>query len=92
MTKSKLAILGGSKMISKHFKPFNTMGIEEINAVKEVVESGVLSKFLGEWHPDFYGGPKVREFETLCEDFFRVKNAISVNSWTSGLIYVALEL
>tara|TARA_B100000401_G_scaffold268874_1_gene183252 strand:+ start:352 stop:1629 length:1278 start_codon:yes stop_codon:yes gene_type:complete len=86
MTKSKLAILGGSKMISNHFKPFNTMGIEEINAVKEVVESGVLSKFLGEWHPDFYGGPKVREFETLCEDFFRVKNAISVNSWTSGLI------
>ena len=55
MTKSELAILGGSKMISNHFKPFNTMGIEEINAVKEVVESGVLSKFLGEWHPDFYG-------------------------------------
>jgi len=86
MSVSKLAFLGGSKIISKEFKLFNTMGKEEINAAKKVVESGILSKFLGEWHPDFYGGPKVKEFELVCEDFFKVKNAISVNSWTSGLI------
>ena len=63
MIKSTLAILGGEKLITKDFKNFNTMGHEESQAVKEVIESGVLSKFLGEWHPDFYGGPKVREFE-----------------------------
>jgi perosamine synthetase len=51
-----------------------------------VIESGVLSQFLGAWHEDFYGGPKVREFERNCEDFFRVKHAVTVNSATSGLI------
>ncbi len=86
MSKNKLAIFGGEKLISKNFQQFNTMATEEINAVKKVVESGVLSKFLGEWHPDFYGGPKVREFELACEEYFNVKNAVSVNSWTSGLI------
>jgi len=86
MIKSKLAILGGEKLITKDFKNFNTMGHEESQAAKEVIESGVLSKFLGEWHPDFYGGPKVKEFEKKCETFFSVRNAITVNSWTSGLI------
>ncbi len=86
MIKSKLAILGGEKLITKPFKKFNTMGHEEIQAAKEVIESGVLSKFLGEWDPDFYGGPKVKEFEKKCEIFFSVRNAITVNSWTSGLI------
>ena len=84
MSKNKLAIFGGETNF-KNFQQFNTMATEEINAVK----SGrvwVLSKFLGEWHPDFYGGPKVREFELACEEYFNVKNAVSVNSWTSGLI------
>jgi dTDP-4-amino-4,6-dideoxygalactose transaminase len=83
---SKLAILGGEKSINKKFKPYNTIGQEEIDAVTEVMKTGVLSKFLGCWDDDFYGGPKVQEFERKCEDFFQVKHAISVNSWTSGLI------
>src|SRR6185503_8869326 len=29
---------------------------------------------------------KVREFERQCESYFGVKHAITVNSWTSGLI------
>ena len=82
----KLAIHGGAKTITKSFKHYNSIGQEEIDAAKSVVETGVLSKFLGCWDPDFYGGPKVKEFESVCEDFFKVKNAISVNSWTSGLI------
>ena len=83
---NKLAILGGEKTINKKFKPYNTIGQEEIDAVTEVMKTGVLSKFLGCWDPDFYGGPKVQEFERKCEAFFQVKHAISVNSWTSGLI------
>ncbi len=82
----KLALFGGSKTIQTTFKAYNPIGIEEIEAAKQVIESGVLSQFLGVWHEDFYGGPKVREFERQCAEYFRVKHAITVNSWTSGLI------
>ena len=86
MKSNKLAILGGNKAINKKFKTYNSIGIEEVNAAKSVVESGILSKFLGCWEPDFFGGPKVQEFERACEKYFNVKHAVSVNSWTSGLI------
>jgi perosamine synthetase len=83
---SKLALLGGTKTISNPFKRYNSIGHEEIDAVRGVVESGVLSQFIGSWEPDFYGGPKVQEFERQCEAYFGVKYAVTVNSWTSGLI------
>jgi dTDP-4-amino-4,6-dideoxygalactose transaminase len=81
-----LALLGGSKVIDRPFRRYNPIGIEEVEAAKQVVESGVLSKFLGCWDPDFFGGPKVQELERKCEQYFGVKHAITVNSWTSGLI------
>ncbi|MBC8488085.1 MAG: DegT/DnrJ/EryC1/StrS family aminotransferase, partial [Bacteroidetes bacterium] len=40
----------------------------------------------GEWDPDFYGGPKVKEFEQMWSDHFRVKHSVSINSCTSGLM------
>ena len=82
----KLALLGGPKSIKKQLKYYNSIGAEEVQAAKEVVESGVLSQFLGCWDQDFYGGPKVKEFERVCAAYFGVKHAITVNSWTSGLI------
>ena len=85
MENHKLAMLGGPKTIEHSFKKYNPIGAEEVEAAKSVVESGVLSQFLGAWHDDFYGGPKVQEFERLCEKYFDVKHAITVNSWTSGL-------
>jgi perosamine synthetase len=81
-----LAFSGGDKLISKIFTPYNSIGSDEIAAAKKVLDSGVLSKFVGAWHPDFYGGPKVQEFERECEKYFNVKHAVSINSWTSGLI------
>ena len=81
-----LAILGGTKTIKKPIDRYNSIGIEEIEAAKSVVESGVLSKFLGCWDDDFYGGTKVQQFERECEAYFNVKHAITVNSWTSGLV------
>jgi len=81
-----LAILGGPKTIKKPIDRYNSIGIEEIEAAKSVVESGVLSKFLGCWDDDFYGGTKVQQFERECEAYFNVKHAITVNSWTSGLV------
>jgi dTDP-4-amino-4,6-dideoxygalactose transaminase len=85
-SKKTLALNGGDKTITRAFNKYNPIGKEEVNAARDVVESGVLSKFLGCWDPDFYGGSKVNEFERSCEDFFQVKHAITVNSWTSGLI------
>lgn len=81
-----LAILGGPKTIKKPIDRYNSIGIEEIEAAKSVVESGVLSQFLGCWDDDFYGGTKVQQFERECEAYFNVKHAITVNSWTSGLV------
>ena len=82
----KLALLGGTPVIQKDFKKYNSLGREELDAAKNVIDSGVLSKFLGCWHEDFYGGPKVQEFEMEAAKYFGVKHAITVNSWTSGLV------
>lgn len=86
MSTSKLALLGGTKTISRSFKRYNPIGPEELEAAKAVIESGVLSQFLGAWHEDFYGGPKVREFEAAACKYFGVRHAVTVNSWTSGLV------
>jgi len=83
---NKLAIFGGKKTISHKFTNYNSIGKEELEAVKKVVKSGKLSSFLGTHSKDFYGGKKVIEFEKKWSKLFKVKYAISVNSWTSGLI------
>jgi perosamine synthetase len=82
----KLALFGGPKTIQYEFKRYNPIGVEEVHAAKKVIESGVLSQFLGAWHEDFFGGPKVKEFENRCAEYFGVKHAVTVNSWTSGLV------
>jgi dTDP-4-amino-4,6-dideoxygalactose transaminase len=82
----KLAVLGGDKTIQSPFRKYNPIGAEELQAAREVIESGVLSQFIGAWHEDFYGGPKVREFERDAARYFGVKHAVTVNSWTSGLV------
>lgn len=83
---SELALFGGPKTITEAFPPYRSVGKEEVEAAKAVVETGVLSKFLGCWDPDFYGGPKVQEFERAWEKYFAVNHAVTVNSNTSGLI------
>lgn len=81
----KLAINGGEKVRVNLFPAYNTIGIEEEEAVLRVLRSGKLSTFLGTWHDDFYGGPEVRALESEWAEYFNVKHAISVNSATSGL-------
>jgi dTDP-4-amino-4,6-dideoxygalactose transaminase len=85
----KLALYGGKPFRKEPFIEYNTIGPEEKEAAIQVLESGNLSQFLGSWHEDFYGGPQVQGFEKLWTDTFGVKNAISVNSATSGL-YAAM--
>lgn len=81
-----LALHGGPKTIARAFPLYNPIGREEVRAAMRVLESGVLSKFLGCWDPDFYGGPEIQGFERACAAAFEVKHAVSVNSCTSGLI------
>lgn len=85
-TGSPLALLGGAPAIDRPLARYNPIGSEETAAAREVIDTGVLSKYIGAWTPDFYGGPKVQAFERACEMKFGVRHAITVNSWTSGLI------
>ena len=82
---AKLAINGGEAVRTSPFPLYVTIGEEEKRAVMEVLDSTVLSKFLGTWSPDFFGGPRVQKLEREWEAYFGVKHAISVNSATSGL-------
>lgn len=80
-----LALHGGEKVRNTLFPAYTPIGQEEEAAALRVVKSGVLSKFLGAWHDDFYGGPEVRLLEEEWAQYFGVNHAISVNSATSGL-------
>jgi dTDP-4-amino-4,6-dideoxygalactose transaminase len=83
---SPLAIFGGSPTIDRPLEPFPSMGEEEIAAAIEVVRGGQLSGYVGAPGEAFMGGPRVRAFESKAADYFGVRHAIAVNSWTSGLI------
>jgi len=80
------AILGGLSVRSKPFKNRKTMRAKERKAAIEVINSDVLSGFLGAGGPFFLGGDKVKYFEKMWAKKYGFKYAISVNSWTSGLI------
>lgn len=82
---SKLAINGGQPVRTKLFPAYRTIGEAEKRAVNRVLNSGILSRYLGVWHQDFYGGPEVQAFEKEWAKRFGVKHAIAVNSCTSGL-------
>jgi dTDP-4-amino-4,6-dideoxygalactose transaminase len=83
--KDKLAILGGHPVRTEPFPSYDVIGDEEKQAVMKVLDSGILSRFLGTWHDDFYGGPQVQAFEKEWALLSKVQHAISVNSCTSGL-------
>ena len=42
-----LAIFGGKPTIKDDFVKYNSIGNEELEAAKKVIESGVLSKYIG---------------------------------------------
>jgi dTDP-4-amino-4,6-dideoxygalactose transaminase len=89
--KNLLCLYGGNKVINFKFKKYNSIGKEELVAATNVIKSGHLSSFVGSWpssdgRSSFYGGKKVLEFEKQICKFFNVKHAVTVNSWTSGLV------
>ncbi|WP_298470633.1 DegT/DnrJ/EryC1/StrS family aminotransferase [uncultured Erythrobacter sp.] len=82
----QLALHGGSPLIQREFDAFKSMGRDEEEAAARVVRSGVLSAYIGAPGELFMGGTEVRAFEAKAADYFGVKHALGVNSWTSGLI------
>lgn len=85
MSKS-LALLGGKPVRSTPFTQRTTVDHEERRAVADVMQKGDLSLFFGSPGEFFLGGPKVREFESLWASMHGYRYAISVNSWTTGLM------
>ena len=55
------------------------IGKDDIEAVIQVLESGVLT------NPSLPGGARVREFEKALADYLKVKEVVAVNSGTSAL-------
>lgn len=82
----ELAINGGPKIRETPFPSYDVLDQKEIDAVEGVLRTGILSRFLGAWHEDFYGGPKVQEAEKAWSKFFKVEHVVSMNSATSCLI------
>lgn len=82
---TRLALNGGLPVRTRPFPDYVTIGEEEKRAVAAVLDSTVLSKFLGAWSPEFYGGPRVRQLEEEWTQYFHIKHAVTVNSATSGL-------
>jgi dTDP-4-amino-4,6-dideoxygalactose transaminase len=62
-----------------------SFGIEELQAVERVMNSGNLSGFQGNFSDQFYGGDEVKALEKEWSEYFGVKHSISCNSATSGL-------
>lgn len=83
---AELAIAGGVATRTQAFPARRTMGEAEKQAVIEVMDSGELSGFFGSPGPQWLGGAKVKEFECKWADKYGFKHAISVNSWTTGLM------
>lgn len=85
---SILAINGGTPVRPKNklFPAYKPIGEEEKQAAIRVIESGALSKFIGSYGEQFFGGIEVQSFEKEWREKFHVKHAVSMNSATSGLI------
>lgn len=91
---SRLALFGGEPVRRDPFPPYLTIGEEEKRAVLEVLDSGVLSSFVGSNDPAFYGGPRVRALEADWAAYFGARHAVTFNSATSALVAAvgALEI
>ena len=73
------------KIINYNFKKFNTYNQKELTAASKVIRTGVLSGFVANKKKGLKGGYFVEKFEKEIQKFFKVKHAIVVNSWSTGL-------
>jgi dTDP-4-amino-4,6-dideoxygalactose transaminase len=83
---NRLALLGGAPVIARPLPPLRTMGEDDVAAAAAVIRSDLLSGYIGAPGEAFMGGPRVRAFEDQAAEYFGVRHAVAVNSWTSGLV------
>jgi dTDP-4-amino-4,6-dideoxygalactose transaminase len=83
---SNLALLGGEPIRDIPFPLRRTMGELEKQAVISVMNSDQLSGFFGSPGDKWLGGQQVKAFEAKWASMYGFKHAISVNSWTTGLM------
>lgn len=81
----KPAILGGPRAFPETLPPYVSIGPREIEAAHRILETGVLSAYIGAPGEYFMGGAEVRALDAEWAAFFGVRHALSVNSATSGL-------
>ena len=62
---NKLAIKEGSKIIKTKLSEYKTIGLNEKNAVTNVLKSGILSKFLASSNADYKGNNFLVDQESL---------------------------
>ncbi len=93
LSRDILAINGGSPVRNEGWLDNFTTGQEEKDALCRVIDSGYLSLFEGSHAPtlpfSFRGGPEVQSLELEWCKYYSIKNAVAVNSATSGL-YAAI--
>ena len=85
----KLALLGGDPVFSEPLNRYNSIGDEELKAATDVLKTGALSPFLGDWKDipnvgSFYGGTKVREFERDYIEFLNAKHRDVMDTLKAG--------
>lgn len=81
----KLALLGGNPVINTPFEEYESLRDSDIAAALEVLNSKILSEYIGSSGNYFLGGRRVKGLESTWKQYFKVEYAVSINSWTSGL-------
>ncbi|WP_338849056.1 DegT/DnrJ/EryC1/StrS family aminotransferase [Massilia sp. W12] len=83
---SKLAINGGTPVRVAPFPMRRTMGEAEKQAVMAVMDTDKISGFFGSPGDQWLGGEYVQAFERKWAEAYGFAHAISVNSWSTGLM------
>lgn len=82
---SKLAVFGNPPLRKTQFPTQITVGPEEKEAADAVMDDTHLSRYRGNWIPEFIGGPNARKLEFDWAEYHNAEYAIAVNSCTSAL-------
>lgn len=68
------------------YKLYTSIDQTDANVAYQQVSTGLLSGFVGAKGKEFYGGQEVLSFEADAVEMLGYEHAVSVNSWTSGLL------
>ncbi|MEK6938090.1 MAG: DegT/DnrJ/EryC1/StrS family aminotransferase [Nanoarchaeota archaeon] len=81
----KPVILGGKPVLTSPLPRTNNIDEKEKSAAMRVLDSGVLSDFIGNAGDKFLGGKEVLQLEEYFKERFKVKHAVTFNSATTAL-------